>query len=149
MIGNKQGSTEGRLATVILLDQLARGAFRGSPQAFAGDEVALETARAAYAAGDDAKLTVAERSFLLLPLMHSESLPDQEACLKKANALAADAPDVGQMAYGVNFAQSHMDVISRFGRFPHRNRAKGRQTTDEEAAWLASDACPVWAKSQN
>ena len=109
----------------------------------------MKTAGAAYAAGDDTKMTVAERLFLLLPLMHSESLPDQEACLEKAKALAADASDVGQMAYVVNFAQNHMDVISRFGRFPHRNRAKGRQTTDEEAAWLASDACPEWAKSQN
>ena len=184
-------STEGRMAVVILLDQLSRGAYRGSPQAFEGDAEALATAKAAYASGDELALSIAERSFLLLPLMHSgtfaaqslhagrpggarhavgheqlcrsvgswhnsrvrralpaESLEDQDACVARTLALAADAPAIPSMAFTVSYAHSHHAVVKRFGHFPHRNEAMGRPTSAEEAAWLASEECPGWAKSQ-
>jgi len=133
-------STEGRLATIILLDQLARGAFRGTPAAFAGDEEARAAARAAYAAGDHRALSVAEQGFLLLPLMHSEQLADQEECLARARALAAAAPELSNTAFTLKYAEAHEAVVRRFGHFPHRNAAMGRETTAEERAWCVRAA---------
>jgi uncharacterized protein (DUF924 family) len=133
------------MATVVLLDQLSRGAFRGSPAAYAGDEEAVRVSYAAYAAGDEASLSAAEQSFLYMPLMHSERLADQEACVARATALQAAFPD---LPLSTAWAEEHRAVVRRFGHFPHRNAAKGRATTEEEREWLASDACPGWAKSQ-
>jgi uncharacterized protein (DUF924 family) len=141
-------TTNGRLACIILLDQLSRGAFRGTPEAFAGDAVATALAKAAYSAGDDKVLSVAENTFLLLPLMHSELLEDQKACLAHAKALAASHSDVPATAFTLSYAEQHEAVIRRFGHFPHRNGAKGRISTPEELVWLASKECPGWAKSQ-
>ena len=141
---------DSRMAQVILLDQLSRGAFRGSPEAFAGDAVALATAKEAYACKDDAQvLSIAERSFLLLPLMHSEQLADQDECLRLAAALAAERPDLALLRFTLTYAEDHRAVVQRFGRFPHRNGAYGRETTEKERIWLASDDCPGWAKSQS
>src|SRR5690606_17305662 len=67
-----QKTPEGRLAEIIVLDQFSRNMFRGTPKAFASDDLALELARAAVAAGDDQKLPVAQRAFVYLPYMHSE-----------------------------------------------------------------------------
>ena len=122
---------EGTLALIILLDQLPRNAFRDTAHMFATDSLALMFARAAIARGDDRKVAAVLRPFILMPLMHSESLADQEMLLTLLDE--AETPDT------FRFAVIHRDIIARFGRFPHRNACLGRETTTDEAAFLASD----------
>ena len=118
----------GLLATVIVLDQFSRNLHRGSAQAFANDAAALSLARSALARGDDAMLQPEERHFLYMPLMHSESLADQEECVRLMERLGLEE--------AIDYARRHRDIIARFGRFPHRNQALGRETTPEEAEFL-------------
>jgi len=117
---------EGALALLILLDQLPRNAWRGSGHMFATDGKGLAMARAAVDAGFDLQTDEALRAFFYMPFMHSESLADQQRCV----ALCADLSD------NLRFAILHRDIIERFGRFPHRNAALGRTTTDEEQRFL-------------
>lgn len=123
------GTPRGALAYVIVLDQLSRNMFRGTPRMFASDARALAAAREALDRGHDAALAPAERSFLYMPFMHSEDLADQERCVELFRA--AGLP--GQLRY----AEQHRDIVRRFGRFPHRNEILGRASTDEERAFLA------------
>ncbi len=123
------------LARVIVLDQFTRNAFRGTVRAFAGDAQALQTARALVASGADRALTGVQRSFVYLPFEHAEDLSHQRTAVQLFQQLATDHPD---RASGVEWAQRHLDVIARFGRFPHRNAALGRASTPEEAAYLAT-----------
>lgn len=119
----------GALALIILLDQVPRNLYRGTARAFATDAKALAICHAALAAGHDGALaTDHERVFLYLPLEHSEDLADQERCV----ALCAGLADSQFHRYAV----LHRDIIARFGRFPHRNDALGRETSSEEAAFL-------------
>lgn len=123
-----QSTPDGTLALLILLDQFPRNLFRGDPRAYATDAKARAIAERAIAEGIDRLSPVPERRFFYLPLMHSENLADQERCI----ALCREAGD----DEGVKHAEIHADVIRRFGRFPHRNRALGRDTTEEERAFL-------------
>lgn len=123
------GEPRGALALIILLDQVPRNLYRGSARAFATDAKALAVCHAALAAGHDAALaTEVEKVFLYLPLEHSEDLADQERSVALFERLSD--PTFRR------FAVLHRDVIARFGRFPHRNNALGRETTAEEAAFL-------------
>jgi uncharacterized protein (DUF924 family) len=116
------------LATVIVLDQFPRNAFRGEARAFATDALALLVANAAIARGLDQQLPVERRVFLYLPFEHSEALADQQRCIELTAAL-------GDEEYA-RYAVLHHGVIKRFGRFPHRNVALGRTPTLEELAFL-------------
>lgn len=119
----------GALALVILLDQVPRNLFRGTARAFESDAKARAVSHAALAAGHDAALSAeAERLFLYLPFEHSENLADQE----RSVALFSRLSDPGWLRY----AELHREIVARFGRFPHRNAALGRETTSEEAAFL-------------
>jgi uncharacterized protein (DUF924 family) len=129
-----QTTPDGTLALLILLDQFPRNLFRGDLRAFATDAAARATAERAIARGTDRRFEPPERRFFYLPLMHSENLADQERCI----ALCRDAGD----AEGEKYAEIHADVIRRFGRFPHRNRALGRETTAEERAFLEAGGFP-------
>ena len=119
------GSAEGCLALVILLDQFPRNLYRGSAHAFATDPKARAIARAAIEQGFDRQVEPILRDFFYLPFRHSEDLGDQDYSL----ALSAEAGDP-------KWATLHRDIIVRFGRFPHRNQALGRQTTPEEQEFL-------------
>jgi uncharacterized protein (DUF924 family) len=121
------GTADGALALLILLDQFPRNAFRGTERMFATDGKALEIARRAIAAGFDQQVDKELRNFFYLPLMHSESLPDQQRAVALTEALAGDEH---------RFALMHRDIIEKFGRFPHRNALLGRSTTREEQAFL-------------
>ena len=118
----------GALALCILLDQFPRNVGRGTPRAFASDAEARRIADLALAAGLDRKLDAEERLFLYLPFEHSENLQDQE----RSVALFRGLGDAEQLDYAVR----HRDIIARFGRFPHRNRVLGRDSTPEELAFL-------------
>ena len=124
----RQGS-EGCLALCILLDQVPRNLFRGSEMAFACDAMAREVCRHAIAEGYDLILPQEQRGFLYLPLEHSEDLADQEDYCRLALALDEDPG-------WHDSALKHRAIIARFGRFPHRNQALGRETTAEEAEFL-------------
>ena len=117
----------GALALVLLLDQFPRNMFRGTPRAFATDDKALALAKAALARGDHYHVGEDINQFLAMPLMHSEDLGDQEACVRWMQEIGEE---------NVPFAEEHRDIVARFGRFPHRNPILGRTTTPEEQAYL-------------
>lgn len=119
---------DGALALVLLLDQIPRSVFRNSGHAFATDPLALHYANRAIDAGHDAKIDPSLRFFFYLPFEHSEAIADQD----RAVALFAALGNADLLGY----ANAHRDVIVRFGRFPHRNAALGRENTAEEQAWL-------------
>lgn len=119
---------DGALALILLLDQVPRNVFRDSGHAFATDPLARHYAERAIAVGFDRTVDPILRIFLYLPLEHSEALADQDRCVALVEAM-------GDAAY-LKYAEAHRDVIRRFGRFPHRNRALGRVNTPEEQAWL-------------
>jgi uncharacterized protein (DUF924 family) len=121
-------SDDGALALVIVLDQFPRNMFRGTPEAFASDALAREVARRAISRGTDRRVDPILLEFLYLPFMHSEHLPDQLHCV----ALFENTDNAENLEY----ARQHADIIQRFGRFPHRNRLLGRDTTAEEQAFL-------------
>jgi uncharacterized protein (DUF924 family) len=120
-------TADGTLALLILLDQYPRNSFRGTASMFATDAKALTIAKAAIALGFDVAVDPALRSFMYLPFMHSEALPEQDRALELYAALGSDSQ---------RFAVLHRDIIVRFGRFPHRNALLGRATTAEEQAFL-------------
>ena len=121
-------SPEGALALLILTDQFPRNLYRASARAFAADPRAKAIAERAVARGFDHGFVRDERRIFYLPFMHSEQLADQERCIALCRAAADDE--------GVKFADQHADIIRRFGRFPHRNKALGRITTADEQAFL-------------
>ena len=118
----------GRLAEIILLDQFSRNIYRGTSRAFAQDSMALALAQEAVAANAHLELSPTERSFLLLPYMHSESA----LIHVQAEALYRDYTHEDNY----NFELRHKAIIDRFGRYPHRNEVLGRQSTLEEVEFL-------------
>ncbi|MES2157022.1 MAG: DUF924 family protein [Pseudomonadota bacterium] len=120
------------LAAVLLFDQLPRNMFRGTAHAFATDPLARDIARGAIALGYDIQIGGAGRLFFYMPFMHSETIADQDMAL----TLFESAGD----ARSLDFARQHHATIARFGRFPHRNIALGRDTLPEEAAAVAEGA---------
>ncbi|WP_027144917.1 DUF924 family protein [Mesorhizobium sp. WSM3626] len=121
------GYAEGSLALMILLDQFPRNCFRGTGHMFATDPLAKHFAQKAVAAGHDVVLEPEVRVFLYLPFEHSENLADQDLSVELHTARAE---------FNLKYALEHRDIIQRFGRFPHRNRMLGRETTAEEKAFL-------------
>lgn len=130
-------TAEGALALLILLDQFPRNLFRGSPEAFASDAHALQLARRVVIAGRmDQRLTPTQRVFLYLPFEHAESMEAQNLSVALFEGLR-DSPAHAAPGGAIDYAWRHRAVIRRFGRFPHRNAALGRENTPEEAAYLA------------
>lgn len=124
----------GHLAVVLVLDQFPRNLFRGSAEAFATDPVARRYTLDAVDRGLDTTLTVPERHFLYMPLMHSEDPEDQLRSIALYTALGSkDA---------LPSAEAHRRTIDRFGRFPYRNAALGRESTAEEKAFLVDHPGP-------
>lgn len=132
----------GTLALLVLLDQMTRNAFRGTPRAFAGDAKALELSDALRASGADRSLSLEERYVALLPTQHAEDVAVQRRGVEAYRALVADAEAagdenrIGVMRAGLDYAQRHLVIIERFKRFPHRNEILGRTSTAEEIAFL-------------
>jgi len=115
------------LALMILLDQFPRNAFRGTAHMFATDALARFYARKAYEAGFIERVDPPLRLFMFLPFTHSEIEADQELSLRLYREYAPEA-----LSFGVD----HLDIIKRFGRFPHRNPSLARETTTDEQAFL-------------
>ena len=117
------------LALLILLDQYPRNAFRGTGHMFATDPLARFYARQMIEAGMDKQIEASLRVFCYLPFKHSEDWADQQLSVKLHQDFEPK---------DVKWAKDHADIIEKFGRFPHRNEVLGRETTDEERAFLAS-----------
>jgi uncharacterized protein (DUF924 family) len=114
---------ESLLSLVILLDQFPRNMFRGLARAFASHRQAVSLTKEGIEKGFDRSLSGAQLDFFYMPLLHSESLSDQDLLIERG--------------HGDNrYAQEHHEMIARFGRFPHRNEALGRLSTAEEASYL-------------
>ena len=119
---------QGRLAEIIVLDQFSRNMFRGTARAFSQDPMALILSQEAIALAIDNLLEPQERGFVYLPLMHSESLVIHET----AEALYRQFGDQSSL----KFELKHKEIIQRFGRYPHRNKILGRESTEEEIEFL-------------
>lgn len=126
-------SPEGVLAHILLTDQMPRNMFRGEAMAFASDAIARRAAFLAIKKQVFLKIDEPARQFFFLPLMHSESAADQDAsvCMFLIHMSAAAADNLLH-------ARAHREVIRRFGRFPTRNLALGRRSTQAEQAYLAA-----------
>lgn len=128
----------GRLALVIVLDQLTRNAFRGQPRTYAGDAKAQRLASEAFDAGLDQTLSCVERMFLSMPLLHAEDTALQRRSAELARSIGASAPALYARGAGMHLEQAnkYLAIVTRFGRFPHRNETLGRRSTAEEEAFL-------------
>ena len=120
----------GRLALILLLDQMTRNIFRNTPKAFSGDEIACSLSLRSVADGFlETEKNVHKRQFFLMPMMHSEDLNIQKQSLPLFKALTS--------ANTYDYAVRHHDIIERFGRFPHRNQILNRPSSEEEVTFLA------------
>jgi len=130
------------LALIILFDQFPRNIYRGTPQAFAYDDKALNLSLQGIDAGADRALAPLERVFFYMPLQHVESLDVQTRSVELNAVLMDEAPETlrDYLAESHGYAVSHRDIIARFGRFPHRNGVLGRPSTEAEKAFLNAGA---------
>jgi uncharacterized protein (DUF924 family) len=128
----------GTLALIVLLDQFPRNVYRHQPAAFASDAQALGLARTGFDDGRFDALGTAERIFANLPFQHAEDLADQQrgVALAVKTALGAQPPWRNLAVQSVDAARKHLDVIARFGRFPHRNAVLGRASLPAELEYL-------------
>ena len=137
-------TARGRLALIVVLDQFSRNVYRGSPFSYAQDEKALRLAVEGIDLGMDRELSAMERFFFWFPLGHSEDLALQERSVSHAEEEAANAPP--HLRAGAEFAVSQAkaarDVITRFGRHPHRNEILGRDSAPEELEYLRTETPP-------
>ncbi len=119
----------GRLAEIIVLDQFSRNIYRDQARAFANDALALALAQELVSGAHDAELPIEQRAFAYLPFMHSESLA--------IHAQAMVLFDQPGLESNMRFERAHMDILQRFGRYPHRNAALGRASTAQELEFLS------------
>lgn len=121
-------SSKGRLAEVIILDQFSRNIYRDQKEAFLYDGQALTLAQEAVNLGIDNELSLDEKRFLYLPYMHSESSIIHEK--------AVELFSIKGLENELEFEFAHKSIIDRFGRYPHRNKVLGRESTQEEIEFL-------------
>ena len=119
----------GRLAEILVLDQFSRNIFRDTPRAFAQDALALVLAQEMVALGQDHDLPVAQRAFVYMPYMHSESALIHQQAMRLFSQPGLE--------YNLDFERRHQVIIERFGRYPHRNAMLGRASSVAELAFLS------------
>jgi uncharacterized protein (DUF924 family) len=124
-----RATPQGRLAEILVLDQLSRNVYRDTPRAFAQDALALVLAQELVASGQDHSLPADQRAFAYMPYMHSES------ALVHAQAVVLFSQP--GMEDNLAFELRHQAIIGRFGRYPHRNAILGRHSSAEELTFLS------------
>jgi uncharacterized protein (DUF924 family) len=134
-------SAQGRLALVLIFDQFSRNMFRGTPQAFETDSLALELTQRSIQDGQDKELRCVERVFFYMPFMHAEDIKVQDEGIRAFEGLVEDSKtkspvNTSYFEYNLKFSRQHRDIIALFGRFPHRNIILSRPSTVEELAFL-------------
>ena len=131
---------QGTLALLLLLDQFPRNVFRGTADAFSSDAMALDVAVNGIAKEQHKELAPLQQIFFHLPLTHDERLISQVACVALCETMVArndSGSDIMNFAASsLDSARKHLAVIQRFGRFPGRNAALGRESTAEEVEFL-------------
>jgi uncharacterized protein (DUF924 family) len=127
-----------KVGLVVLLDQFPRNIHRTTGNAYAHDDKVLGIADRLIASGLE-RFYIVERIFVILPVMHSERVADQDRCAMLLAEQALTVPDDWKedFRYALDMGTKHRDLIRRFGRYPHRNEMLGRESTEEEAAFLA------------
>ena len=150
---------EGKVSQLILCDQLSRNVFRGTDEAFAYDDCALDIARnlancnilGCEESSLEGEFYPPFATFVATALMHSECLDDHKLSLEVLDWASKECPQLKEWwETSRQYELDHKKVIEEFGRYPHRNKKKGRKSTEKELAWLANeDELPQWAKSQN
>lgn len=132
-------TARGRLALIIVLDQFPRNIFRGTAEVYRYDPLVITLAQAGVALGQLAGLTVPEQAFYLMPYQHSEDLEVQRAGVALMQAMVSEAlPEWQDSARGFSdFAMRHYDIVESYGRFPHRNKVLGRNSTKAETRFLS------------
>lgn len=159
--GANWNSVQGKLSQLILCDQLTRNCFRGTNEAFQYDNTSLEIANelaitclsssydTSYGDVDVVNFFYPSYSFfLILALMHSESLVDHKTAKQVLDKAKGSKECTYDWRFQEGWLKEHTEVIEKFGRYPHRNISKGRETTPTEQAYLTSPDLPGWAKSQ-
>lgn len=128
----------GRMALIILLDQMSRHIHRGTALAFAQDPAAQQLALDGIGRKMDLELIPAQRAFFYIPFEHSENAEMQRTGTRCFEALARAAPAAVRRDYDgfLDYSRRHRDIVERFGRFPHRNAILGRVSTADEVAFL-------------
>jgi uncharacterized protein (DUF924 family) len=121
---------DGSLALVVVLDQFPLNMYRGEAQSFAGESKSREVARNAIDQNFDQSLTDDKKAFLYMPFMHSENIKDQN--------LSVTLFEKAGLEKNLRFAEHHREIIKRYGRFPHRNKIIGRESSADEIAYLNS-----------
>ena len=141
-LDNWTDSPRGRLALIILLDQLSRNIYRGTAAAFRHDDRALASCKDGIAQGHDKQLAPFERSFFYMPLEHAEDREAQALSVRLFETLVKESPEEwrARLKADAGHARRHRDVVEEFGRFPHRNAVLGRDSSPAERAYLADDA---------
>lgn len=124
----------GRLAEIIVLDQFSRNIHRGTGLAYSCDSQALVLAQEALAQKANQELSALKRSFLYMPFMHSESARIHREAIELFSEPGLD--------YQLEFERKHKAIIDRFGRYPHRNEALGRESTKEELEFIQQNPDP-------
>ncbi|MGI0118674.1 DUF924 family protein [Zooshikella sp. RANM57] len=140
-LNNWEESAEGRLALIILLDQIPRNIYRSTANAFKYDTIALNHAKQAVLTGQHKQLPYLMRVFCYMPFEHSESLLDQQQAVRLfkeiADEVESSSPLYSQLHSFYDYAVQHLAIIEQFGRFPHRNKTLGRLSSPEETIYLA------------
>lgn len=139
-----QVEPNGLLALTILLDQFPRNMYRDTARMYESDALSLVVATQAIREYEHAALSLVQRMFLYVPLMHAENLTLQETMVARFEALSELAlvrspANAGFFRFALDYARRHRDVVRRFGRFPHRNAILGRTSTPEELEFLERD----------
>ena len=123
-----------KVAHIILLDQLTRNVYRGDKKTYQGDSIALALTKSLIASGEDSSLPPFYRTFVYMTLMHSEAVEDQKLCIEKFTKLNEET---NSHKANIDYGIKHLEVIEKFGRFPHRNAMLGRESTPAELEYLA------------
>jgi len=128
----------GTTALIILLDQFPLNIYRGDSRAYASEQYSVELCLRGIANGQDRQLSYFERAFFYLPLEHSESPQHQQLSIKYFTALRDEAPEryVDDAEATLKYAIDHKAIVDQFGRYPHRNKVLGRESSADEIAYL-------------
>lgn len=128
---SEENSADGCLALCIVLDQMPLNMFRGTAKSFSTEQQAVGITKFAIENGLDEKISNDRVSFLYMPLMHSENMDDQHLAVKCFEKVELEG--------NLRFAKHHRGIVETFGRFPHRNEALGRESSQAEINYLDAD----------
>jgi uncharacterized protein (DUF924 family) len=133
-----EATTDGTVALIIVLDQLTRHAYRNHARMYDGDARAQRLSVGLFDSGVARSLNIHQRHFAMMPMVHAEDVALQRRAVEEMDLIVAEAPPflAPFFAMGIEQTRKYLDVITRFGRFPHRNMILGRTSTPEEVTFM-------------